>query len=57
MSEFLLRNLLLSTLFRHLDNAATTLNDSRYISDTIKVAVIPEKKGTFLKHTEYEVGF
>ena len=29
--------------------------DNRYISDTIKVKVIPEKRGTFLKHTEYEV--
>lgn len=30
-------------------------SDNRFISDTIKVNVIPEKKGTFLKHTEYEV--
>lgn len=30
-------------------------SDSRYISDAIQVNVIPEKKGTFLKHTEYEV--
>lgn len=29
--------------------------DNRYISDTIKVILIPEKRGTFLKHTEYEV--
>lgn len=28
---------------------------ARYISDTIKVNLISEKKGTFLKHTEYEV--
>lgn len=37
------------------DGEFTFPTDSRYISDLIKVTVIPEKKGTFLKHTEYEV--
>jgi hypothetical protein len=27
----------------------------RYISDKIKVEIIPEKRGVFLKHTEYQV--
>lgn len=26
-----------------------------YVSDAIKVQIIPEKRGVFLKHTEYEV--
>ncbi|CRK97232.1 CLUMA_CG010628, isoform A [Clunio marinus] len=30
-------------------------SDNYYISDTIKVILLPERKGTFIKHTEYEI--
>lgn len=41
---------------QHDDVNETTLK--HYISDIIKVSVIPEKKGNALwKHTEYEVSF
>ena len=30
-------------------------SSDRYISDVIKVQIIPEKKGNFLKYTAYEV--
>lgn len=43
----------ISELFE-LSDAESSI-DARYISDTIKVKAIPEKRGTFLKHTEYEV--
>lgn len=32
-----------------------TPSSDRYISDVIKVTIIPEKKGNFLKYTAYEV--
>ena len=35
------------------ENGGTT--SDRYISDVIKVQIIPEKKGNFLKYTAYEV--
>lgn len=38
-----------------LDEDVTLSADTHYISDNIKVLLIPEKRGTFLKHTEYEV--
>lgn len=49
-------NVAMAELLFELSGALTFLNDTRYISDTIKVAAIPEKRGTFLKHTVYEVG-
>ncbi|KAG5682354.1 hypothetical protein PVAND_011711 [Polypedilum vanderplanki] len=33
----------------------TKIPSDRYISDVIKVKIVPEKKGGFLKYTEYEI--
>jgi hypothetical protein len=35
--------------------ASQTIDSPRFVSDVIKVVAIPEKRGGFLKHTEYEV--
>lgn len=53
LGEFL--ELFIRILFRILGDVIVLSPDNRYISDTIIVSLIPEKKGTFLKHTEYEV--
>lgn len=36
------------------DDSISMSTNNRYISDTIAVTLIPEKRGSFLRHTEYE---